>query len=106
MLGDKAYQWVYVGVRRGGTKAGGGPWDALSAFFHINHTAFHLPAGGQACGNAGRPSTNIWEEKHQKINNGYLWVVRSEVASISFSLFFHTIVLLLGSSREKNVIFF
>ena len=83
VLGDEACQWVYVGVRRGGTKAGGEPWDALSAFF-VSTTQPSICSGGQACGNAGRPSTNIWEEKHQKINNGYLWVVRSEVASISF----------------------
>ena len=33
VLGDKACWWVHVGVWRGGTKAGGGTWDALSAFF-------------------------------------------------------------------------
>ena len=56
VLGDEACQWVYVGVRRGGTKAGGGPWDALSAFF-VSTTQPSICSGGQACGNAGRPET-------------------------------------------------
>lgn len=71
-----------------------------------NHTTFYPPDWGRACGDAGKPSTSLWEEKYQKINIGYLWVVRSQVAFISFFFpCFHQFYYIAWVLKEKNVFF-
>lgn len=67
VLGNKACQWVYVGVRRGGTKAGGGPWDARSAFFvSTTQSSICLP-GARPVGMLGEHPLTFGRENTTKL---------------------------------------